>query len=97
MTVIKTEYPAATPKVAFFPLRGRRALIRRCARELDERNGEAAVTYWRTTCRGLGAKLLEQGCPEPEMRRQILDFQDMVQQELQWLHCDDRRQGRADS
>ncbi|HCL65423.1 MAG TPA: hypothetical protein DIC56_11405 [Rhizobium sp.] len=86
MTVFKTETPATAPKVAFFPLTGRRDLIRKCAGELGERHGDEALTYWRTTCRALGAELLQRGCPEPDMRRQILDFQDLVQVELMAMH-----------
>lgn len=76
----------ATPSIAFFPLASRRDLVRRSAVELDTCHGPAAVDFWRTTCRALGAELLALGCPEEEMRAEIMDFQAAVQMELMWLH-----------
>ncbi len=75
-----------TPSIAFFPLASRRDLVRRSAVALDNCHGPAAVDFWRTTCRALGAELLALGCPEEEMRAEIMDFQAAVQMELMWLH-----------
>lgn len=83
----------ATPSIAFFPLASRRDLVRRSAEELDTCHGPAAVDYWRTTCRALGAELLALGCPEEEMRAEIMDFQAAVQMELMWLHRGQEAQG----
>lgn len=75
-----------TPSIAFFPLASRRDLVRRSAVALDNCHGPAAVDFWRTTCRALGTELLALGCPEEEMRAEIMDFQAAVQMELMWLH-----------
>ena len=76
----------ATPSIAFFPLASRRDLVRRSDEALDKCHGPAAVDFWRTTCRALGTELLALGCPEEDMRAEIMDFQAAVQMELMWLH-----------
>jgi hypothetical protein len=81
------------PTIAFFPLANRRDLVRRSAIELDRLNGYAATEFWKTTCRGLGNELLALGCPEDEMRAEIMDFQAAVQIELMWLHREEAAQG----
>lgn len=81
------------PSIAFFPLANRRDLVRRSAVELDRRNGHAAVEFWKTTCRALGNELLALGCPEDEMRAEIMDFQAAVQMELMWLHRAEEARG----
>ncbi|MGX5668432.1 DUF6074 family protein [Rhizobium daejeonense] len=81
------------PSIAFFPLTGRRDLIRRSAVELDRLNGHHAVKYWRSVCRSLGDELLALGCPEEEMRAEIMDFQAAVQAELMWLHRGEEARG----
>ena len=58
--------------IAFFPLANRRDLVRRSAIELDRLNGYAATDFWKATCRGLGNELLALGCPEDEMRAEIM-------------------------
>lgn len=74
--------------VSFFPLACRRDLVRRSAEQLDGFNGQAAADFWRATCRRLGAELVAQGCPDEEMRIQIMDFQAAVQAELLSLHME---------
>ncbi|EHS51576.1 hypothetical protein PDO_1834 [Rhizobium sp. PDO1-076] len=81
------------PSIAFFPLANRTDLVRRSAVELDRLNGYAAVEFWKTTCRALGAELLSLGCPEDEMRVEIMDFQAAVQMELMWLHRAEEARG----
>lgn len=79
--------------VAFFPLASRRDLVRRSALELDRLHGRAADQFWITTCRSLGQELLAVGCPEAEMRADIMDFQAAVQREMMWLHREEAAQG----
>jgi len=83
----------SNPTIAFFPLASRRDLVRRSAIELDRLNGYAATEFWKATCRGLGNELLALGCPEDEMRGEIMDFQAAVQVELMWLHREEAAQG----
>ncbi|GEO86810.1 MULTISPECIES: DUF6074 family protein [Alphaproteobacteria] len=83
----------AANAIAFFPLASRRDLVRRSAVELDNCHGSAAVDYWRSTCRALGAELLALGCPEEDMRAEIMDFQAAVQMELMWLHRAEEARG----
>lgn len=78
---------AASPvAVRFFPLHRRTDIVRQAAEDLDRHQGQAAVDFWRTTCRRLGAELLESGCPEHAMRAQIMDFQAAVQMALMDMH-----------
>jgi len=79
--------------LSFFPLHMRRDLVCRAAHDLDRHHGEAAVSFWKTTCRALGADLVARGCPEDEMRTQIMDFQVAVQMELMELHREQMAQG----
>lgn len=79
--------------VAFFPLASRRDLVRRSAQALDRLNGRAAEQFWISTCRALGQELLAIGCPEDEMRADVMDFQAAVQMELMWLHREEAAQG----
>lgn len=82
----------APSSLAFFPLASRRDLVRSAAVTLDRLHGENATVFWRTTCRQLGAELLDLGCPEDQMRAEIMDFQDAVQMELMWMHQGDEAQ-----
>lgn len=79
--------------LSFFPLHMRRDLVRKAATDLDRHHGEAAVDFWKTTCRALGADLVARGCPDDEMRTQIMDFQLAVQMELMTLHREQMAQG----
>ncbi|THF54258.1 hypothetical protein E6C51_02200 [Allorhizobium terrae] len=63
--------------------------MRSAAVTLDRLHGDNATVFWRTTCRQLGAELLDLGCPEEDMRAEIMEFQDAVQMELMWLHQGD--------
>lgn len=90
---VRTSSAIAASSVSYFPLHLRRDLVRRAAHDLDRQNGEAALSFWKTTCRTLGADLLAQGCPEHEMRAQILDFQAAVQVELLEMHHEQLARG----
>lgn len=79
--------------LSFFPLHMRRDLVRNAAHDLDRHHGEEAVRFWKATCRALGADLVARGCPEDEMRMQIMDFQVAVQMELMELHREQVAQG----
>lgn len=82
-----------SPSIAFFPLASRRDLVRRSAVELDRLNGRTAAEFWKNTCRSLGHELLALGCPEDDMRAEIMDFQAAVQMELMWLHRSEEARG----
>ncbi|MGG7518292.1 DUF6074 family protein [Allorhizobium undicola] len=86
MTNTAAKLQPAPATLAFFPLASRRQLVRKAARELNNLHGEEANTYWRTTCKKLGAELLDLGCPAEAMREEIIEFQEAVQMELMWLH-----------
>ena len=73
-------------QVVAFPVTNRRAHIRRCAEILDGKHGAEANAYWRQECRQLANELLSIGCPEDDMRRQVMDFQNAVQMELMRRH-----------
>lgn len=81
-----TSGQEARSVVSFFPLAWRQDLVKRSAIALDNHHGNAAIAFWRNTCRDLGAELIARGCPEEEMRLQILDFQAAVQVELLEMH-----------
>lgn len=84
----RKETMAANEKVVAFPLSGRTAMIRRCAEELENIHGEAAVTYWRSECRALGASLEKLGCSEDDIRQQVMAFQTEVQVEMMRRYAD---------
>ncbi|MDQ0322121.1 hypothetical protein QO002_004327 [Pararhizobium capsulatum DSM 1112] len=75
-------------KVVAFPLSGRKATIRRCARELENVHGDAAVTYWRSECRVLAESLTALGCSEDDVHQQVLTFQTEVQVEMMRRYSD---------
>ncbi|WP_244477683.1 MULTISPECIES: DUF6074 family protein [unclassified Rhizobium] len=88
---------ADVEKVVAFPLSGRTATIRRCARELEDIHGDAAVSYWRTECRALAASLAKLGCGEDDIREQVMAFQTEVQVEMMRRYSDRlAEQGAAD-
>ena len=84
----RKETMAADEKVVAFPLSGRTATIRRCARELENIHGEAAVGYWRTECRALADSLAQVGCDEDDIREQVMAFQTEVQVEMMRRYSD---------
>ncbi|OLP59185.1 hypothetical protein BJF93_04585 [Xaviernesmea oryzae] len=79
---------AGSPVMAF-PLASRRAVVRRCAAELDAVQGDEALAYWRSTCRSLAADLAALGCDESDIHMQILDFQTEVQLEMMRRYRED--------
>ena len=81
--------------VHFFPLHLRRDLVREAAENLDRTHGNAAADYWRSTCRGLAADLMAKGCPEHEVREQVMDFQAAVQVQLLEIHREQLARGQA--
>jgi hypothetical protein len=91
----RKETMADFDKVVAFPLSGRTATIRRCARELEDIHGEAAVAYWRSECRALAESLERLGCPEEEVRQQVMAFQTEVQVEMMRRYSD-RLAGHSD-
>ncbi|PZM16224.1 DUF6074 family protein [Rhizobium tubonense] len=92
MTAAFQDLPSAAThgRVVAFPLAGRTRLIERCAKELDGKQGEAALLYWRAQCRTLADELLALGFPDAEMREQIMEFQDHVQGAMMRLHQSER-------
>lgn len=84
----RKETLADVEKVVAFPLSGRTATIRRCARELEAIHGDAAVSYWRTECRTLAASLANLGCGEDDIREQVMAFQTEVQVEMMRRYSD---------
>ena len=77
-------HPHAAQPIAF-PVSNRMAEVRQAAEILNRTHGEAAVVYWKTLVRSIADPLLAMGIPDDEVRRQIFDFQDSVQAELQAL------------
>ncbi|MGE6781696.1 DUF6074 family protein [Ensifer adhaerens] len=69
-----------------FPVARRLNAIRNAAAELEDLHGAEALQFWRRRCRALADELFACGCSEDEVRRQVMDFQDEVQVELQHRH-----------
>ncbi|RVH37649.1 DUF6074 family protein [Sinorhizobium meliloti] len=69
-------------KIIAFPLINRVGKIRRCAEVLESKNGRDADGYWRHQIRLLAEQLGRSGCDEAEVRQQIYEFQQAVQNEL---------------
>jgi hypothetical protein len=73
-------------KVVAFPIRNRLGDIKRCASMLDSLHGVEANEFWRTECRSLAAKLTALGYDETAMRREVMEFQFAVQDQLVLIH-----------
>ena len=71
-----------------FPLAGQVSLVRRCASELENIHGEAALQYWKTECRALAARLKTLGCAEEAISQQVMAFQTEVQVEMMRRYSD---------
>ena len=84
----RKETMAVDEKVVAFPLSGRTATVRRCASELEDIHGEAAVSYWRTECRSLADSIVKLGCDEDDIREQVMAFQTEVQVEMMRRYSD---------
>ena len=75
-------------RVVPFPLAGQVNTIRRCAAELENVHGEAALQYWKTECRALAEKLRALGTEEEAIRQQVMAFQTEVQVEMMRRYSD---------
>lgn len=75
-------------RVVPFPLSGQVKTVRRCASELENIHGEAALQYWKTECRALADKLRAVGCEEEAIRQQVMAFQTEVQVEMMRRYSD---------
>lgn len=71
-----------------FPLARRIGKIRRCAEVLESRNGNEAAGYWKHQMRLLATSLERTGCDPLEIDRQLGDFQEAVQSELERRACE---------
>lgn len=69
-------------RIVPFPLSGQVGTIRRCASELENIHGEAALHYWKRECRALAESLRKLGCGEEAISAQVLTFQTEVQVEM---------------
>lgn len=65
-----------------FPAERRRAEVERAAKFLDVVQGVYADRGWKRICRDVARRLRDAGIAEPEVRRQLIAFQDAVQVEL---------------
>lgn len=70
-----------------FPLCRRVADIRRCARTLQNLNGEEANRFWRQEVGQFAAALRRVGVDEQEISQQAQLFMDSVQLELQSFYA----------
>jgi len=84
----KKETMGDAEKVVAFPLSGRTATIRRCASELENVHGEAAVNYWRSECRALAESLAKLNCSDEDIHQQVIAFQTEVQVEMMRRYSD---------
>jgi hypothetical protein len=75
-------------RVVPFPLAGQVSLVRRCASELENIHGEAALQYWRTECRALAARLKTLGCADDAISQQVMAFQTEVHVEMMRRYSD---------
>ncbi|WP_275786235.1 DUF6074 family protein [Pararhizobium gei] len=75
-------------KVLSFPLAGQVSAVRRCAGELENIHGEAALLYWKTECRALAARLKKLGIADEAISQQVLAFQTEVQVEMMRRYSD---------
>jgi hypothetical protein len=75
-----------TSEIVVFPIAARAGDIDRCATELDRLQGEDALRFWKTECRGLADALSSLGVEEAKVRQQVMNFQDEVQAELVRRH-----------
>ena len=75
-------------RVVPFPLAGQVNTVRRCASELENIHGDAALQYWKTECRALAEKLRALGCEEDAISQQVMAFQTEVQVEMMRRYSD---------
>lgn len=68
-----------------FPLAANIGKVRRVAEVLDTKQGKAADAYWRRTIQPMADRLTKAGVSQAEVDRQIAQFTDAVQQELNRL------------
>lgn len=68
-----------------FPLAANVGKVRRVAEVLDTKHGKAADAYWGRTVQPMADRLARAGITQAEVDRQIAQFTDAVQQELNRL------------
>lgn len=74
--------------VVCFPAHRQRSEIKRCARNLDRLNGEAASRYWREEMRLLAARLSAIGMCDAEVSKQALLFAGAIMEEMQRAYAE---------
>ena len=74
-----------TGQMIAFPTSRHRVQVLRAAHTLAELNGEAANVAWKSLVSTMSEELLANGVSAADMRRQILEFQAVVQLELRAL------------
>lgn len=70
-------------KVIPFPARHRVGRVRRVAEVLSGKRGRDANAYWRRTVETMAEQMSKAGVPKDEAERQLRDFFDAVQHEMQ--------------
>lgn len=78
-------------KVVAFPIRNRLGDIKRCASTLESLHGLEASDFWRSECRALAAKLTVLGYDDTAMRREVMEFQAAVQDQLLIMSQEEER------
>jgi len=86
--LMEVRFSDSEERVVPFPLAGQVSLVRRCASELENIHGEAALQYWKTECRALAARLKKFGCAEDAISQQVMAFQTEVQVEMMRRYSD---------
>jgi len=74
-----------TNSLIAFPVASRQWQVRQAAETLSQTHGEAAAVYWKELIRSIADPLIAIGIPDEQVRRQVFEFQDSVQAELQTL------------
>ncbi|MCV9967074.1 DUF6074 family protein [Pararhizobium sp. BT-229] len=75
-------------QVVPFPLAGQVSTVRRCASELENIHGDAALQYWKSECRRLAERLKTLGCTQEAITQQVMAFQTEVQVEMMRRYSD---------
>lgn len=86
--LMNVRFSGSEEQVVPFPLAGQVSTVRRCASELENIHGEAALQYWKTECRALAQRLKGLGCTDEAITQQVLAFQTEVQVELMRRYSD---------
>lgn len=83
-------------RIVPFPLAAQANHVRRCAAELENIHGEAALQYWKAECRALAERLKTLGCSEEAISHQVMAFQTEVQVEMMRRYSDRLAQAGED-